>query len=74
MGNKVVGLTLAILSGFFIGISFVFKKKGLLQATAKSGAQAGEGEFLTIFYNEEGGATDRPQDMPTCATGCGGWG
>ena len=48
MGNKVVGLTLAILSGFFIGISFVFKKKGLLQATAKSGAQAGEGEFESI--------------------------
>ncbi|BFZ55608.1 hypothetical protein PYCC9005_002649 [Savitreella phatthalungensis] len=43
MTNKIVGLTLAILSGFFIGVSFVFKKKGLLAATAKSGLAAGEG-------------------------------
>ncbi|CED82048.1 Uncharacterized conserved protein [Phaffia rhodozyma] len=40
---KIIGLTLAILSGIFIGSSFVIKKKGLLRAQAKSGSIAGEG-------------------------------
>ncbi|CAG8662942.1 9095_t:CDS:2, partial [Ambispora leptoticha] len=39
---KTVGLVLALLSGLFIGSSFIFKKKGLLQAN-KPGATAGEG-------------------------------
>lgn len=30
MGNKIVGIILALCSGFLIGTSFVFKKKGLL--------------------------------------------
>ncbi|KAG1630937.1 hypothetical protein G6F44_011193 [Rhizopus delemar] len=33
---KVIGVTLAIASGMFIGSSFVFKKKGLLQSTEKT--------------------------------------
>ncbi|GAA5805220.1 magnesium transporter NIPA-domain-containing protein [Helicostylum pulchrum] len=40
---KIIGVTLAITSGIFIGSSFVLKKKGLLQATEKSGGVAGEG-------------------------------
>ncbi|CAO0801077.1 unnamed protein product [Mucor circinelloides] len=40
---KLIGVTLAICSGIFIGSSFVFKKKGLLQSTEKSGGVAGEG-------------------------------
>ncbi|KAG1052902.1 hypothetical protein G6F46_001856 [Rhizopus delemar] len=40
---KVIGVTLAIASGIFIGSSFVFKKKGLLQSTEKTGGIAGEG-------------------------------
>ncbi|KAG9287714.1 hypothetical protein G9A89_004117 [Geosiphon pyriformis] len=39
---KTVGLILALLSGLFIGSSFIFKKKGLLQAS-KAGAIAGQG-------------------------------
>ncbi|KAG6815762.1 hypothetical protein H0H87_011546 [Tephrocybe sp. NHM501043] len=38
---KVVGIILAIVSGFLIGSSFVFKKKGLLRSQA--GGTAGEG-------------------------------
>ncbi|KAG1107177.1 hypothetical protein G6F42_016464 [Rhizopus arrhizus] len=40
---KQIGVTLDIFSGIFIGSSFVFKKKGLLQSTEKSGGVAGEG-------------------------------
>ncbi|KAG1468178.1 hypothetical protein G6F56_003989 [Rhizopus delemar] len=40
---KVIGVTLAIASGIFIGSSFVFKKKGLIQSTEKTGGIAGEG-------------------------------
>ncbi|KAI9859024.1 MAG: hypothetical protein M1813_007152 [Trichoglossum hirsutum] len=40
---KAVGLSLAIASGVFIGISFVLKKKGLLAANLKYGEEAGEG-------------------------------
>lgn len=43
MGNKIVGIILAVCSGLFIGVSFVFKKKGLLDATSKSNGVAGEG-------------------------------
>ncbi|ORY78641.1 magnesium transporter NIPA-domain-containing protein [Protomyces lactucae-debilis] len=43
MGNKIVGIVLAVCSGLFIGVSFVIKKKGLLKATEKSGNMAGEG-------------------------------
>ncbi|OLL25562.1 Magnesium transporter NIPA2 [Neolecta irregularis DAH-3] len=45
--HKVVGLTLAVFSGLFIGISFPLKKKGLLSANEKYGCTAGEGhEYL----------------------------
>lgn len=40
---KVVGLTLAIASGIFIGCSFVLKKMGLLKANVKYNEEAGEG-------------------------------
>ncbi|KAI8064459.1 magnesium transporter NIPA-domain-containing protein [Gongronella butleri] len=40
---KGIGAALGIGSGFLIGTSFVFKKKGLLQSTEKAGAVAGEG-------------------------------
>ena len=40
---KIIGLVLAILSGVFIGTSFVIKKHGLLQANAKYNEEAGEG-------------------------------
>ncbi|KAI8328682.1 magnesium transporter NIPA-domain-containing protein [Choanephora cucurbitarum] len=40
---KGIGVSLAIASGIFIGSSFVFKKKGLLQSIEKSGGVAGEG-------------------------------
>lgn len=43
MGNKIVGIVLAICSGFFIGVSFVFKKKGLLDATQASNGIPGKG-------------------------------
>ncbi|KAF2664556.1 DUF803-domain-containing protein [Microthyrium microscopicum] len=40
---KIVGLVLAISSGLFIGVSFVFKKYGLLKANLKYNEEAGEG-------------------------------
>ncbi|KAL8292184.1 hypothetical protein RQP46_001650 [Phenoliferia psychrophenolica] len=40
---KIIGIVLAILSGLFIGSSFVFKKKGLISAQLKAGGVAGEG-------------------------------
>lgn len=40
---KIIGLVLAILSGVFIGTSFVIKKHGLLQANKKYNEEAGEG-------------------------------
>ncbi|KAI8341677.1 magnesium transporter NIPA-domain-containing protein [Chlamydoabsidia padenii] len=40
---KSIGVTLAVASGVFIGSSFVFKKKGLLDSNARSGCAAGEG-------------------------------
>ncbi|KAJ3089718.1 hypothetical protein HK102_005684 [Quaeritorhiza haematococci] len=40
--HKSVGITLALMSGFFIGSSFIFKKKGLLDTNAL-GHEAGKG-------------------------------
>jgi drug/metabolite transporter (DMT)-like permease len=40
---KVIGITLAIASGLFIGVSFVIKKVGLLKANVKYNEEAGEG-------------------------------
>lgn len=40
---KAVGLSLAVASGVFIGISFVLKKYGLLRANDKYNEEAGEG-------------------------------
>lgn len=40
---KAVGVSLAVASGVFIGVSFVLKKKGLLDANLKDGKEAGEG-------------------------------
>ncbi|RUS17407.1 hypothetical protein BC937DRAFT_90010 [Endogone sp. FLAS-F59071] len=41
---KLIGISLAIASGVFIGSSFVFKKKGLMDSTKKTGV-AGEGHY-----------------------------
>ena len=40
---KVVGISLAVASGVFIGTSFVLKKTGLLRANVKYNEEAGEG-------------------------------
>jgi drug/metabolite transporter (DMT)-like permease len=40
---KAVGISLAVASGVFIGISFVIKKVGLLKANVKYNEEAGEG-------------------------------
>lgn len=40
---KVIGISLAIASGLFIGVSFVLKKMGLLKANEKYDEAAGEG-------------------------------
>lgn len=40
---KAVGISLAVASGVFIGISFVLKKIGLLKANVKYNEEAGEG-------------------------------
>lgn len=40
---KIIGLSLAIASGLFIGTSFVLKKVGLLKANVKYNEEAGEG-------------------------------
>lgn len=40
---KIIGICLAIASGLFIGVSFVIKKHGLLQANEKYNEEAGEG-------------------------------
>jgi drug/metabolite transporter (DMT)-like permease len=40
---KIIGVVLAIASGLFIGVSFVIKKHGLLQANEKYNEEAGEG-------------------------------
>ncbi|KAJ5668868.1 hypothetical protein N7462_009938 [Penicillium macrosclerotiorum] len=40
---KAVGISLAVASGVFIGISFVIKKVGLLKANIKYNEEAGEG-------------------------------
>lgn len=40
---KAVGISLAVASGVFIGISFVMKKVGLLKANEKYNEEAGEG-------------------------------
>ncbi|KAM0281110.1 hypothetical protein ACHAQH_003689 [Verticillium albo-atrum] len=48
---KTVGICLAIASGLFIGVSFIFKKMGLLAANAKYNEEAGEGYgFLKNGY------------------------
>ncbi|KAK9776732.1 putative Magnesium transporter NIPA-domain-containing protein [Seiridium cardinale] len=48
---KVVGISLAIASGAFIGTSFVLKKVGLLKANEKYQEAAGEGYgYLKNFY------------------------
>ncbi|RJE19271.1 DUF803 domain membrane protein [Aspergillus sclerotialis] len=40
---KAVGISLAVASGLFIGVSFVLKKTGLLKANVKYNEEAGEG-------------------------------
>lgn len=48
---KVIGISLAIASGVFIGTSFVLKKYGLLKANEKYNEVAGEGYgYLKNFY------------------------
>ncbi|MCJ1389841.1 hypothetical protein MMC18_002698 [Xylographa bjoerkii] len=40
---KAIGISLAVASGLFIGVSFVLKKVGLLKANVKYNEEAGEG-------------------------------
>ncbi|KAI9927373.1 hypothetical protein ASPWEDRAFT_175069 [Aspergillus wentii DTO 134E9] len=40
---KAIGISLAVASGLFIGVSFVLKKTGLLKANVKYNEEAGEG-------------------------------
>ncbi|XWX01049.1 hypothetical protein V2A60_009074 [Cordyceps javanica] len=48
---KAIGISLAISSGCFIGVSFVLKKVGLLKANEKYNEVAGEGYgYLKNFY------------------------
>ncbi|KIX10672.1 uncharacterized protein Z518_01756 [Rhinocladiella mackenziei CBS 650.93] len=48
---KAIGITLAVLSGLFIGVSFVLKKVGLLKANVKFNEEAGEGYgYLKNWY------------------------
>jgi magnesium transporter len=48
---KIVGISLAVCSGLFIGVSFVLKKVGLLKANVKYNEEAGEGYgYLKNFY------------------------
>ncbi|KAI2002378.1 hypothetical protein LOZ39_006544 [Ophidiomyces ophidiicola] len=48
---KAVGISLAVASGLFIGVSFVLKKFGLLKANVKYNEEAGEGYgYLKNFY------------------------
>lgn len=48
---KAVGISLAIASGVFIGVSFVLKKVGLLKANVKYSEEAGEGYgYLKNWY------------------------
>lgn len=48
---KAVGISLAITSGVFIGVSFVLKKVGLLKANVKYSEEAGEGYgYLKNWY------------------------
>lgn len=48
---KAIGISLAIASGVFIGISFVLKKLGLLKANVKYSEEAGEGYgYLKNWY------------------------
>lgn len=48
---KAVGISLAIASGAFIGVSFVLKKVGLLKANVKYSEEAGEGYgYLKNWY------------------------
>jgi Magnesium transporter NIPA len=49
VSNNVVGLLLAMVSGVFIGASFILKKKGLRRA-GKSGTRAGS-LSRTIFFS-----------------------
>ncbi|KAJ3039102.1 hypothetical protein HDV00_012591 [Rhizophlyctis rosea] len=58
--HRVVGLTLALSSAFFIGASFVIKKRGLLDSNAEFGTRAGHGHaylkspmwWLGLFLSE----------------------
>lgn len=48
---KAIGISLAVASGLFIGVSFVLKKIGLLKANVKYNEEAGEGYgYLRNFW------------------------
>lgn len=54
---KAIGISLAIASGVFIGISFVLKKIGLLKANVKYNEEAGEGYGYLKNFNWWAGMT-----------------
>ena len=43
---KPLGITLALCSGFFIGASFIFKKKGIMDANRRHGKGAASHGYL----------------------------
>lgn len=47
--DNLKGFVLALLSSFFIGSSFIIKKKGLRRAAAASGVRAGVGGFTYLL-------------------------
>lgn len=48
---KAVGISLAVGSGLFIGVSFVLKKVGLLKANVKYNEDPGEGMgYLKVWW------------------------
>ena len=49
--TQVVGIILAVASGFLIGTSFVFKKKGLLRSQAGGVAGEGVGYLKSVRHN-----------------------
>lgn len=46
-----IGLTLALMSSFFIGSSFILKKKGLLKLCGSMTISPGQRASIAIYFN-----------------------
>ncbi|KAH6572853.1 hypothetical protein BASA60_006380 [Batrachochytrium salamandrivorans] len=49
-GTTPVGVSLALASGFFIGVSLILQKKGLMQTKEEGLEQGNEYAYLRIIY------------------------